>query len=89
MQTGYRNIAFHHFTFILSIEKQRRAAVCARAVAEGCAFALIIGAGGLGSALLAYGGFSNYGIDLVAAFDNNPEKCGKEIAGKPVYNGGF
>lgn len=48
--------------------------------------AVIIGAGGLGSALLAYGGFSNYGIDLVAAFDNNPEKCGKEIAGKPVYN---
>ena len=48
--------------------------------------AVIIGAGGLGSALLAYGGFGNYGIELVAAFDNDPEKAGKDIAGKPVYD---
>lgn len=47
--------------------------------------AVIIGAGGLGRALLAYGGFGNYGIDLVAAFDNDPEKTGKSVAGKPVY----
>ena len=46
--------------------------------------AVIIGAGGLGSALLAYGGFGNYGIELVAAFDNDPEKSGRDIAGKPV-----
>lgn len=47
--------------------------------------AVIIGAGGLGSALLAYGGFRNYGIEITAAFDNDPEKLG-EIAGKPVLD---
>ncbi len=48
--------------------------------------AAIVGAGGLGSALLAYGGFSNYGIDVVAAFDNDSSKIGAEIAGKPVLD---
>lgn len=48
--------------------------------------AVIFGAGGLGSALLAYGGFSNYGIEIVAAFDNDPAKIGTQIAGKPVYD---
>ncbi len=48
--------------------------------------AVIVGAGGLGSALLAYGGFSNYGIDVVAAFDNDFSKIGAEIAGKPVLD---
>lgn len=47
--------------------------------------AVIVGAGGLGSALLGYGGFVNYGIEIVAAFDNDPRKIGTEIAGKPVY----
>lgn len=48
--------------------------------------AVIFGAGGLGSALLAYGGFSNYGIEVVAAFDNDPAKIGTEIGGRPVLN---
>lgn len=48
--------------------------------------AVIFGAGGLGSALLAYGGFSNYGIDIVAAFDNDPAKIGTEIGGRPVLS---
>lgn len=48
--------------------------------------AVICGAGGLGSALLAYGGFFNYGIEIVAAFDNDPAKIGSEIAGKPVLD---
>ncbi len=47
--------------------------------------AVIFGAGGLGSALLAYGGFRNYGIEITAAFDCDPEKMG-EIAGKPVLD---
>lgn len=47
--------------------------------------AVIFGAGGLGRALLAYGGFGNYGIEITAAFDNNPAKLG-EIAGKPVLD---
>ena len=47
--------------------------------------AVLVGAGGLGSALLAYGGFKNYGIELVAAFDSDERKAGAEISGKPVY----
>lgn len=48
--------------------------------------AAIFGAGGLGHALLSYGGFINYGIEIVAAFDNDPGKIGTEISGKPVYD---
>lgn len=48
--------------------------------------AVIVGAGELGNALLSYGGFVNYGIELAAAFDNDAVKIGKEIAGKPVYD---
>lgn len=46
--------------------------------------AVLVGAGGLGSALLAYGGFENYGIELACAFDNDPAKVGTTIGGKPV-----
>lgn len=48
--------------------------------------AVIFGAGGLGSALLSYGGFLNYGIKIVAAFDNNPKKIGSSVDGKPVLS---
>lgn len=47
--------------------------------------AVLVGAGALGRAVLSYGGFRNYGIEIVAAFDNDPSKAGAEIAGKPVY----
>ena len=46
--------------------------------------AVIIGAGGLGRAILAYEGFENYGIHVIAAFDNAPAKIGA-VGGKPVY----
>lgn len=48
--------------------------------------AVIVGAGGLGSALLSYGGFENYGIKIVAAFDNDGAKIGLDFCGKPVYD---
>ncbi|MBD5585719.1 MAG: redox-sensing transcriptional repressor Rex [Clostridia bacterium] len=48
--------------------------------------AVIVGAGELGNALLSYGGFSNYGIELVCAFDTDETKIGKTIGGKPVYS---
>ncbi len=48
--------------------------------------AVIFGAGGLGCALLSYGGFKNYGIDVVAAFDNDKNKIGTEVDGKPVMD---
>lgn len=46
--------------------------------------AVLVGVGGLGSALLAYSGFSKYGIDIVEAYDNDPAKAGTEICGKPI-----
>ncbi len=41
--------------------------------------ALIIGAGNLGSALAAYDGFSAYGLRIVAIFDKDPQKIGRNI----------
>lgn len=48
--------------------------------------AVIVGAGHLGQALLAYGGFSDYGLDVRAAFDADPALAGTQIHGKPVYS---
>lgn len=42
--------------------------------------AVLIGAGKLGSALIEYPGFHEYGLNIVGVFDNNPEKIGT-IAG--------
>ena len=46
--------------------------------------AVIVGAGGLGRAILGYEGFENYGIHVIAAFDNSPAKVGA-AGGKPIY----
>jgi redox-sensing transcriptional repressor len=43
--------------------------------------AVLVGAGHLGAALLAYVGFARYGLRIVAAFDNDEERTGQEIAG--------
>ena len=48
--------------------------------------AVIVGAGNLGKALMAYGNFNKYGLNIVAAFDQNPNLIGSEIAGKHVYD---
>ncbi len=48
--------------------------------------AVLVGAGGLGRAILGYDGFRNYGLNIVAAFDVNEESIGKEVNGKPVYH---
>lgn len=45
---------------------------------------VIIGAGKLGRALLDYGGFSDYGISVKAAFDINIEKEEISASGKPI-----
>ena len=41
--------------------------------------AILIGAGRLGSALAEYPGFSEYGLKIVAVFDNSPERTGKVV----------
>ncbi len=46
--------------------------------------AVVVGAGGLGRAILRYEGFENYGLNVVAAFDVSPAQIGA-VAGKPVY----
>ncbi len=47
--------------------------------------AVVIGAGGLGGALLGYTGFAEYGLNIVAAFDSNPDLVGKVKRGKKIY----
>ena len=47
--------------------------------------AILIGAGKLGQALMAYSGFDEYGLNILVAFDANP-KMSRTEEGKPVYN---
>lgn len=46
----------------------------------------LVGVGNLGSALLAYKGFKRQGFHIVAAFDNDPRKIGKKLAGIVIQN---
>lgn len=48
--------------------------------------AILVGAGSLGSALLGYDGFDEYGLQILAAFDASPEKIGSRIHGKEVFD---
>ncbi|MEW6180102.1 MAG: redox-sensing transcriptional repressor Rex [Chloroflexota bacterium] len=41
----------------------------------------LVGMGDLGNALARYQGFAEHGFRIVAAFDNDPAKIGKEVAG--------
>lgn len=45
--------------------------------------AVIFGAGKLGEALMSYGGFDDYGLKIVAAFD--VKNIGTSSSGKPIY----
>jgi len=46
--------------------------------------AVLVGAGHLGTALLAYSGFGRYGLNIAAAFDSDKRRVGIEVAGCPV-----
>ena len=48
--------------------------------------AFLVGAGSLGMALLGYDGFRDHGLNLVAAFDVDPEKIGATIRGRQVFH---
>ena len=47
--------------------------------------AVLIGAGKLGQALMGYKGFEEYGLNILAAFDKNPQ-IERTMEGKPVYH---
>lgn len=47
--------------------------------------AVLIGAGKLGRALMGYSGFAEYGLEIVAAFDESRELDGQAESGKPIY----
>jgi redox-sensing transcriptional repressor len=46
--------------------------------------AFLVGAGNLGTALLGYEKFKQFGLSIIAAFDVDKRKVGKHIHGKPV-----
>ncbi|HOH46472.1 MAG TPA: redox-sensing transcriptional repressor Rex [Candidatus Cloacimonadota bacterium] len=46
----------------------------------------LVGVGHLGSALLGYQEFSQRGLTIVAAFDNDPDKINTTTHGVPVYS---
>ena len=47
--------------------------------------AVLVGVGKLGRTLLSYNGFKNYGLNIIAAFDNDPVLWNSEINGKTIY----
>lgn len=48
--------------------------------------AFIIGAGNLGTALANYTNFTDYGLNIVALFDNDTNKIGKSINNKLIFD---
>ena len=51
---------------------------------DGISNAVIVGAGHLGRALLSYQSYSDYGVEVLAAFDSDPELAGQEVGGRPI-----
>ncbi|MCG8453123.1 MAG: redox-sensing transcriptional repressor Rex [Spirochaetales bacterium] len=47
--------------------------------------AFLVGVGSLGQALLGYGGFANYGMRIVAAFDCNDDITGGSMAQSQIF----
>ena len=48
--------------------------------------AFLVGAGSLGSALMGYEKFRQFGFNIIAAFDTDPYKVGEQIHGKEVLH---
>jgi redox-sensing transcriptional repressor len=75
---GTRGMGYNVETLIREIKKILRLNVVHKAA--------LIGVGNLGSALLAYSGFAVYGLDIAAAFDNDPKKIGRKVKGITIEN---
>ena len=50
--------------------------------------AFLFGVGSLGAALLRDSGLHHFGLEIVAAFDVNPELVGKDLNGIPIFHSG-
>jgi redox-sensing transcriptional repressor len=48
--------------------------------------AVLVGVGNLGTALLGYRGFDNFGLRIAGAFDSDPAKHGKWVQGRRVQS---
>ena len=48
--------------------------------------AFVFGVGSLGAALLRDSGLHHFGLEIVAAFDVNPELVGKDLNGIPIFH---
>ncbi len=48
--------------------------------------AVVVGAGSLGTALMRDSGLHRYGLNIVAAFDVDPQIAGGEICGIPIFH---
>lgn len=48
--------------------------------------AYVVGTGSLGKALIRDSGLSNYGLEIVAGFDVNPEVIKRDDLGVPIYH---
>jgi redox-sensing transcriptional repressor len=48
--------------------------------------AYLVGVGNLGSALLGYNGFREYGLNIIAAFDVDEGMAGTQVHGKSVFS---
>lgn len=48
--------------------------------------AYVFGAGSLGKALMHDSGLTNYGLEIIAGFDINPEKVNTSVGNVPIYH---
>ncbi len=73
---GKRGVGYDTRTLVSRIKKILRLGIDRRAV--------LVGTGRLGSALLEYGGFGRYGLQIVAAFDRDGTRVGKTVGGVQI-----
>ncbi|MDR1041139.1 MAG: redox-sensing transcriptional repressor Rex [Deltaproteobacteria bacterium] len=53
---------------------------------DNCSEAVMVGAGNLGRALISYENFENYGLKIIAAFDNDPGVVGTTFKGIDIFS---
>ena len=53
---------------------------------RGAGDAVLVGAGKIGRALMEFDGFTSYGIEIIAGFDNDPAVLGKTDSGKDIFD---